>query len=73
MFEEHHNLVFNILWEMVVSSNMDLKINAANLLKAIVSMLCAYVLFVDFSTRTDTGSTGTLSDGLDEWCATETW
>ncbi|GKE29368.1 lisH domain and HEAT repeat-containing protein KIAA1468 [Tanacetum coccineum] len=36
MFEEHHNLDFHILWEMVVSSNMDLKINAANLLKAII-------------------------------------
>lgn len=30
-------MVFNILWEMVVSSNIDMKINAANLLKVIVS------------------------------------
>ncbi|GJU29765.1 armadillo-like helical domain-containing protein [Tanacetum coccineum] len=44
MFEEHHNLVFNILWEMVVSSNMDLKINAANLLKAIVPYVDAKVV-----------------------------
>ncbi|KAI7749021.1 hypothetical protein M8C21_009927, partial [Ambrosia artemisiifolia] len=26
MFEEHHNLIFNVIWEMVVSSNMDLKV-----------------------------------------------
>nr|GEV83754.1 lisH domain and HEAT repeat-containing protein KIAA1468 homolog [Tanacetum cinerariifolium] len=44
MFEEHHNGVFNILWEMVVSSNMDLKINAANLLKAIVPYVDAKVV-----------------------------
>lgn len=43
MFEEHHNLVFNILWEMVVSSNMDLKINAAKLLKMIVPYIDAKV------------------------------
>ncbi|KAK9048949.1 hypothetical protein SSX86_032086 [Deinandra increscens subsp. villosa] len=43
LFEEHHNLVFNILWEMVVSSNMDLKINAANLLKVIVPYVDAKV------------------------------
>ncbi|KAI3785242.1 hypothetical protein L1987_44357 [Smallanthus sonchifolius] len=43
MFEEHHNLVFNILWEMVVSSNMDLKINAAKLLKVIVPYIDAKV------------------------------
>ncbi|WOH10287.1 hypothetical protein DCAR_0729754 [Daucus carota subsp. sativus] len=35
-FEEHHNMVFNILWEMVVSSNIYMKISAANLWKAIV-------------------------------------
>ncbi|GKA59212.1 lisH domain and HEAT repeat-containing protein KIAA1468 [Tanacetum coccineum] len=44
MFEEHHNLVFNIIWEMVVSSNMDLTINAANLLKAIVLYVDAKVV-----------------------------
>ncbi|KAL4582500.1 hypothetical protein LXL04_007050 [Taraxacum kok-saghyz] len=43
LFEEHHNLVFNILWEMVVSSNMDLKINAAKLLKVIVPYIDAKV------------------------------
>ncbi|CAI0451010.1 unnamed protein product [Linum tenue] len=35
-FEQHHGMIFNILWEMVVSSSMDMKINAANLLKVIV-------------------------------------
>ncbi|XP_075646838.1 uncharacterized protein LOC142617763 [Castanea sativa] len=35
-FEEHHGMIFNILWEMVVSSNVNMKISAANLLKAIV-------------------------------------
>lgn len=38
-FEEHHNMVFNILWEMVVSSNINMKIRAANLLKAIVAYM----------------------------------
>ncbi|GFZ18924.1 HEAT repeat-containing protein [Actinidia rufa] len=32
-FEEHHDMIFNILWEMVVSSNINMKISAANLLK----------------------------------------
>lgn len=35
-FEEHHGMIFNILWEMVVSSNVNMKISAANLLKVIV-------------------------------------
>ncbi|MQL79844.1 hypothetical protein Taro_012293, partial [Colocasia esculenta] len=35
-FEEHHGIIFNILWEMVVSSNANMKINAANLLKVLV-------------------------------------
>ncbi|CAI0547600.1 unnamed protein product [Linum tenue] len=35
-FEQHHGMIFNILWEMVVSSSVDMKINAANLLKVIV-------------------------------------
>ncbi|KAL3813274.1 hypothetical protein ACJIZ3_014542 [Penstemon smallii] len=35
-FEEHHNMIFNILWEMVVSSDVNLKISAARLLKVIV-------------------------------------
>ncbi|KAK1356948.1 hypothetical protein POM88_050204 [Heracleum sosnowskyi] len=38
-FEGHHNMVFNILWEMVVSSNMNMKVRAANLLKAIVAYI----------------------------------
>nr|XP_043616992.1 RAB11-binding protein RELCH isoform X2 [Erigeron canadensis] len=43
-YEDHHNLVFNILWEMVVSSNMDLKVNAAKLLKVIVPYIDAKVV-----------------------------
>ncbi|XP_024983065.1 lisH domain and HEAT repeat-containing protein KIAA1468 homolog isoform X2 [Cynara cardunculus var. scolymus] len=43
MFEEHQNMVFRILWEMVVSSDMDLKINAAKLLKVIVPFIDAKV------------------------------
>lgn len=42
-FEEHHNMIFNILWEMVVSSNVNMKISAANLLKVIVPYLDAKV------------------------------
>ncbi|XP_045797445.1 RAB11-binding protein RELCH homolog [Trifolium pratense] len=34
-------LVFNILWEMVISSNMCMKINAAHLLKVIVPYIDA--------------------------------
>ncbi|KAG8384107.1 hypothetical protein BUALT_Bualt04G0083600 [Buddleja alternifolia] len=34
--EENHGIIFNILWEMVVSSDVNLKISAANLLKVIV-------------------------------------
>ena len=30
-------MIFNILWEMVVSANIEMKISAANLLKVIVS------------------------------------
>lgn len=30
-------MIFNLLWEMVVSSNIEMKISAANLLKVIVS------------------------------------
>ncbi|KAE9612784.1 putative transcription factor interactor and regulator LisH family [Lupinus albus] len=36
IYEENHSMVFNILWEMVVSSNVNMKINAAKLLKVIV-------------------------------------
>lgn len=35
-FEEHHGIIFNILWEMVVSSNVNMKTNAAALLKVLV-------------------------------------
>ncbi|XP_078153215.1 HEAT repeat-containing protein isoform X2 [Carex rostrata] len=35
-FEEHQGTIFNILWEMVVSSDPDLKANAAALLKPLV-------------------------------------
>lgn len=37
-------MIFNILWEMVVSSNIDMKVNAANLLKVIVS--CVLLLII---------------------------
>ncbi|WJX82614.1 hypothetical protein P8452_65349 [Trifolium repens] len=40
-YEENHGMVFNILWEMVVSSNMSMKINAAHLLKVIVPYIDA--------------------------------
>ncbi|CAL0317316.1 unnamed protein product [Lupinus luteus] len=36
IYEENHSMVFNILWEMVVTSNVNMKINAAKLLKVIV-------------------------------------
>ncbi|RLN25257.1 hypothetical protein C2845_PM07G10940 [Panicum miliaceum] len=36
LFVEHHGVIFNILWEMVVSSDTSLKINATALLKAVV-------------------------------------
>ncbi|XP_031397965.1 RAB11-binding protein RELCH isoform X2 [Punica granatum] len=42
-FEGHHTMIFNILWEMVVSSNTDMKVNAANLLKVIVPYIDARV------------------------------
>ncbi|KAL8161817.1 hypothetical protein V2J09_013306 [Rumex salicifolius] len=35
-FTEHHNLIFNIQWEMVVSSSINMKVCAANLLKVMV-------------------------------------
>ncbi|KAJ6803207.1 lisH domain and HEAT repeat-containing protein KIAA1468-like protein [Iris pallida] len=35
-FEEHHGIIFNILWEMVVSSNENMKTDAANLIKVLV-------------------------------------
>ncbi|KAL2499450.1 HEAT repeat-containing protein [Abeliophyllum distichum] len=36
IFEEYHSMIFNILWELVVSSDMSLKISAAHFLKVIV-------------------------------------
>ncbi|ESQ41607.1 hypothetical protein EUTSA_v10012470mg [Eutrema salsugineum] len=42
-FEEHHNMIFGILWEMVVDSTAELKINAAKLLKTIVPYIDAKV------------------------------
>lgn len=42
-YEEHHAMIFNILWEMVVSSNINMKIYAANLLKSIVPYIDAKV------------------------------
>ncbi|KAK9272038.1 hypothetical protein L1049_002407 [Liquidambar formosana] len=42
-FEEHHSMIFSILWEMVVSSNINMKISAANLLKVIVPYIDAKV------------------------------
>ncbi|KAG5027745.1 hypothetical protein JHK87_011259 [Glycine soja] len=41
IYEENHGMIFNILWEMVVSSNVNMKISAAKLLKAIISQLTA--------------------------------
>lgn len=37
-FEEHQGIVFNVLWEMVVSSNVNMKTNAATLLKVLVCL-----------------------------------
>ncbi|CAL9074116.1 unnamed protein product [Musa acuminata var. zebrina] len=36
IFEEHHGVIFNILWEMVASTNVNMKTNAAVLLKVLV-------------------------------------
>ncbi|KAJ4960017.1 hypothetical protein NE237_019927 [Protea cynaroides] len=40
-FEEHNGIIFNILWEMVVSANVNMKISAANLLKVLVPYIDA--------------------------------
>ncbi|XP_072993401.1 uncharacterized protein [Typha latifolia] len=42
-FEEHHGIIFNILWEMVVSSDVNMKTNAATLLKVLVPYIDAKV------------------------------
>lgn len=44
-FEEHHAMIFNVVWEMVVSSSISMKVNAANLLKVIVSLLTLFFFF----------------------------
>ncbi|XP_073221018.1 uncharacterized protein [Cicer arietinum] len=41
--EENHGMIFDILWEMVVSSNVNMKITAAKLLKVIVPYIDAKV------------------------------
>ncbi|XP_047152921.1 RAB11-binding protein RELCH homolog isoform X1 [Vigna umbellata] len=43
IYEENHGMIVNILWEMVVSSNASMKINAAKLLKVIVPYIDAKV------------------------------
>ncbi|KAL2457553.1 HEAT repeat-containing protein [Forsythia ovata] len=43
IFEEYHSMIFNILWELVVSSDINLKISAANFLKVIVPYIDAKV------------------------------
>ncbi|CAA2980874.1 lisH domain and HEAT repeat-containing KIAA1468 homolog [Olea europaea subsp. europaea] len=43
LFEEHHSMIFNILWELVVSSDVNLKIRAAHFLKVIVPYIDAKV------------------------------
>ncbi|KAG5376750.1 hypothetical protein IGI04_041346 [Brassica rapa subsp. trilocularis] len=40
-FEQHHNMIFGILWEMVVDSTAELKINAAKVLKTLIFQLSA--------------------------------
>ncbi|KAL9158443.1 hypothetical protein ABFS82_08G069300 [Erythranthe guttata] len=42
-YEENHNIIFNILWEMIASSDVNLQINAANILKVIVPYVDAKV------------------------------
>ncbi|GMP28336.1 hypothetical protein CsSME_00003928 [Camellia sinensis var. sinensis] len=42
-FEEHHNMIFNVLWDMVASSNINMQISAANLLKVSVPNIDAKV------------------------------
>lgn len=41
-------MIFNILWEMVVSSNVDMKISAANLLKVSVSAITLLEVYFFF-------------------------
>ncbi|QCD95161.1 protein phosphatase 2 [Vigna unguiculata] len=41
IFEENHVMIFNIVWEMVASSSVNMKITVAKLLKAIVPYIDA--------------------------------
>ncbi|KAK7272935.1 hypothetical protein RIF29_13979 [Crotalaria pallida] len=43
IYKENHGMIFDILWEMVVSSNANMKINATKLLKVIVPHIDAKV------------------------------
>ncbi|XP_054814249.1 uncharacterized protein LOC129314831 [Prosopis cineraria] len=43
IYEENHGMIINILWEMVVISNINMKISAAKLLKVIVPYIDAKV------------------------------
>ncbi|KAL1356354.1 hypothetical protein AAHE18_05G178500 [Arachis hypogaea] len=43
IYEENHGMVFDIIWNMVVSSNEEIKTSAANLLKVIVQYVDAKV------------------------------
>ncbi|XP_061337410.1 uncharacterized protein LOC133284417 [Gastrolobium bilobum] len=43
IYEENHSMTFIIMWEMVLSSNEDMKISAAKLLKVIVPYVDAKV------------------------------
>ncbi|KAI9085546.1 hypothetical protein K1719_032389 [Acacia pycnantha] len=43
IYEENHAMIINILWEMVVISNINMKISAAKLLKVIVPYIDAKV------------------------------
>ena len=38
-FEEHHSIIINVLWELVVNSNADVKISAAMIMKILVGAL----------------------------------
>ncbi|CAA0817266.1 HEAT repeat-containing protein [Striga hermonthica] len=42
-FEENHGIIFNILWEMIASTAVNQKVNAAKLLKVIVPYIDAKV------------------------------
>lgn len=56
-------MIFNILWEMVVSSNINLKVSAAYLLKVIVSLaiLLESLIIVLYNYRSKTYVTSFIS------------